>query len=125
MKRVYKLIRHKRNVRRLLALAFVLIMFIEVGSQAILDNQDPNSANASAWCNILHHLSPSADCPHKRHDSAPQSNPFGDVTHYWAALGEFTLPVADIVYDTPPIAHSTATPLSRAITPPFLPPKQA
>ena len=103
----------------------MLLMFADLGSHAIIDSGDPNGLNASAWCNILHHLSPSADCPHKRHSGLPQANLSNDVVHHWILLGDFTVPVTGVVYETAPPVSPIAGPIDRALPPPFHPPKQA
>jgi hypothetical protein len=119
--RVFK---RKRNSRRLLAAGFFLVMFVEIGSHAILAGPPPQSGRASTWCEVMHHVSPSADCPHKRHPRAPQSSVFDGIAHHWALLGDITLPVKGVLFNAPAIGSSIVAPLSRAITPPFHPPKQ-
>ena len=123
MRPVFHLIKHKRSVRRLLATGFLVLMLADIGAHAIIDNQDPDSLSA-AWCKVLHHLSPSADCPHKRHQGFPQANLSNDITHYWIMLADLTVPVSGIVYTTPAISTSAGDPIDRALAPPFQPPKQ-
>src|SRR5881394_884011 len=111
MKRVLKLIKRKNALRRLLATAFVVLMFADIGSHAILDREDGSGFGTSAWCKVLHHLSPSADCPHKRHQGFPQANLSNDVVHHWILLEDMTVPVAGIVYESEPLLSAVAFPI--------------
>lgn len=125
MDRFYKLIKRKGNVRRLLAMGFFLIMFVELSSHALLENQNSSMSNDMTWCDVMHHVPHSAECPHNRKPKGPENNLYSEASHHWALISEVTLPVSGILYRSEFFDRTTVSPISRPQTPPFQPPKQA
>ena len=104
---------------------FFFIMFADIGSHAIADPGNGSSARAWTWCEIMHHQSPSADCPHKKHPFGPQNVSSGEVTHQWILIDDLTIPVRGVAYSTEPIWLREPDPVTRTLEPPFHPPQQA
>jgi len=121
-----KIIKRRKTVRRLLALGFLVVMFAEIGSHAALDNSS-GSENSNAWstCFFLHKTSPSADCPHKHRPFGPQSAAMDEMSHHWALMPEFSFPKWGFSYEIPPFELNPVAILSREMSPPLPPPKQA
>ncbi|MEP6703402.1 MAG: hypothetical protein ABJB34_01225, partial [Acidobacteriota bacterium] len=114
-----RLVRRKR-IARLVAAAFLMIAFFELGSHGIIASGNPNAWD---WCKTLHTTSPSADCPHKRHQPGPQNNPNTEIAYPLIVVNELELPVPDPFIDTPEVIYTNAHALSRPLAAPFRPPK--
>lgn len=125
MNRLFRVIKQKRNVRRLLAAGFLLIAFVEMGSHAFMDSRDRDASGALTWCAIFHYTNPGIDCPHKRDHRGPDKSVFDESSHHAVLLTREDLEFAGIAYQTELPAARDAWPLSCSLTPPFYPPKQA
>src|SRR5215204_1641946 len=119
------MIERRRTVRRLLALGFLVAIFAEIGSHAALDNSS-GSENSNAWstCFFLHKTYPSADCPHKHRPFGPQSAAMDEMSHHWTLMPEFNLPLLSFSHENPVIECVPKMIVTRAVSPPFVPPKQ-
>jgi hypothetical protein len=122
--RFYRQMKRKSNVRRLLAVGFFLIMFVQIGSQAVLEARASNMPNDLTWCDLKHHVPHSADCPHNQKPRGPENNVFSNFTHDWALAPTVTLPISGILYRSEFFFRTSAHPISRPQAPPFQPPKQ-
>ena len=113
-------------MKRALALGFLVVMFIELGSH-VLPGHDVTAQSIPGWstCYLLHQASPSADCPHKRHPFGPESAAIDQVSHHWVLVPEISFVVTGMVYQTPGIDRAVVSDIQRAVSPPLLPPKQA
>ena len=116
----------KRSIKRAVALGFLVVMFIELGSHA-LPGSDVTAHNIPGWstCYLLHQTSPSADCPHKRHPFGPESAAMDQVSHHWVLAPEISFAIRGIVYKSPGIERDVVSDITRALSPPLHPPKQA
>jgi len=118
-------IKRRKTVRKLLALGFLVVLFAEIGVHAALDNNgDFEAPNAWTNCFLLHQTSPSADCPHKRHPFGPHSSAADQVSHHWALMPEFSFPSGGFSYEIPSVERDPLMIVTRAMSPPFVPPKQ-
>ena len=125
MDRLYRLIKRKKNVRRLLAAGFLFIAFIEIGSHAFMDSRDPDAIQAMTACSILPQNTPNkADCPDNQRNRGPESNLMDEMTSHAMILNTMTVPVGGIMYRTGTSVSAVAAPVFRALAPPFHPPEQ-
>src|SRR3954469_22729811 len=125
MKRFYRLLKRKRNVRRMLAAAFVVIAFIEIGSHAFTDTQDIAHFETLGFCGIQHDAPPSVDSPAKQKQRGPNSNLLDEMTTHAVILNHLTFPRTGVSYWTDETTDPILRSLSGSPTIPFHPPKQA
>ncbi|HEV7698857.1 MAG TPA: hypothetical protein VGO43_01365 [Pyrinomonadaceae bacterium] len=125
MMRFLRQIKRKRNVRRLLAAGFLFVAIVELGSHAFMDSHDPNFESDLTVCRVSDNPSPLADCPDKRQQRQETKNLLDEMTSHSGLLAELSLPLKGVLYDTAINFSYDHRPITRSLTPPFQPPKQA
>jgi hypothetical protein len=117
--------KRKWNVPALLAAGFLIIMFVEIGSHATLNCQrQAGSGGSSNWCEVLHQLYPSADCPHKNRPGSTQKNLLDETSHHTALVYSIEFFVKGAVYTPDSLTNENVSGLDRPNVPLFQPPKQ-
>ena len=125
MKPFYRLIKRRKNVRRLLAGAFIAIAFIEIGLHAFSDSKDLAHFETLGFCGIQHEPPLTADAPTNHKQRGPESNLMDEMTTHAVILNALAVPRAAVSYWTAEEFESIVRPLSGSLSPPFHPPKQA
>jgi hypothetical protein len=125
MRRFYRVVKRKRNVRRILAGAFVLIAFIELGSHAFADSQDIAHFETLGFCGIQHESSLSIDNPAKQKQRNQSSSLLDEMTTHMVVLSALTLPRVSVSYWADDPVETVTHSLSGILATPFHPPKQA
>lgn len=118
MKRLFKIIKRKRNMRRLLAAALILIAFVDVGSRSVM------TSGQDVWCAVYHYTNRGVDCPHKRDHRSPDKSSFEETTHEAVLLNKEELRITGIVYTTEEPTARKVRIVTRPLEPLFQPPKQ-
>jgi len=124
MKRLRKLVKRK-NLRRSIAGAFVIIALVEVGSHAFIDSRDPAALEAMTVCRVYQQSSPIVDCPENQKQRQEQRNLKDEMNTHTVMLSALTVPLSWATYDTDKILRPIVKPLSGELSSPFHPPKQA
>ena len=124
MKRLRKLVKRK-NLRRSIAGAFIVIALIEVGSHAFIDSHDPAALEAMTVCRVYQHSSPVVDCPENQKQRQESRNLKDEMNTHTVVLGGLTVPLRWATYETGQIARPIVYPLSGELSSPFHPPEQA
>jgi len=125
MTRLRKLVSRKRNLRRIIAGAFVAIAFIEIGSHAFIDSHDAAAADVLSACKVQQNPIPFADCPERQRQRQESKNLLDEMTTHTVLLSRLSLPLRWSYYDTAILTTEVARPLSRELMPPFHPPEVA
>jgi hypothetical protein len=125
MKRFYRVLRRKRNVRRILAAAFLVIAFIEIGSHVFNDSEDLAHFETLGFCGIQHEPPLAVDSPSRQKQRGPNSNLTDEMVIHAAILNDFAAPRCGISYWTSDHVKSIVRPLFGNLSPPFHPPKLA
>jgi hypothetical protein len=125
MKRFLRLIRRKRNLRRLMAGAFLIAFFVEIGSHAFIDSYDADHFETLGFCGIQHEAPTAVDVPADHKRRGPESNLMDEMTIHAVILNDLTSPRCGISYWTSEDFEAVIQPLSGSLSPPFHPPKQA
>ncbi|HTH51363.1 MAG TPA: hypothetical protein VL501_05495 [Pyrinomonadaceae bacterium] len=125
MKVLFRLLKRKSNVRRMLAAAFLFIAFVEMGSHAMIDSQDPNALTEAMACSLAVNMPAKADCPEQRRQRQETKNLLDEMTTHMVVLNSLVVPHSGITYRSLDNYAIAAPPLSRTLAPPFHPPKQA
>jgi hypothetical protein len=123
MKRLFRIIKRKRNLRRVLAVAFILTLFIEIGSHAFSDSEDFAHFQTLGFCGINHAPPLAVDTPAKQKQRGPSSNLLDEMMIHSVMLNDLTSPSCGISYWTSDYVKSVTRPLSGITDPPFHPPK--
>src|SRR6478672_2364293 len=100
MKRFFRILRRKRNVRRQMAGVLLLIAFIEIGSHAIMDSQDLDHFQTLGICGLAHNKPLTVDCPTKQKPRGPESNLQDEMMIHAMILNDLTSPRSGISYRT-------------------------
>ena len=122
MTRLRKLVSRKRNLRRIVAGAFVAIAFIELGSHAFIDSRDAAIDTLPA-CQVQQRPTPIVDCPERQRQRQESKNLLYEMTTHTVLLTGLSLPLRWSSYNTAIVRETTIRPLSRELTPPFRPPE--
>jgi len=109
----------------MLAGAFLVLAFVEIGSHAFTDSQDLAHFETLGFCGIQHDNLPAVDSPTKHKQRGPDSNLLDEMTTHAAILTNLTIPRSGISYWTDTGAGSIVRPRSGKLATPFHPPKQA
>lgn len=125
MTRLRKLVSRKRNLRRLVAGAFVAIAFIELGSHAFLDSRDSAAMDGLSACRVEQNSTPSADCPERQRQRQEQKNLLDEMTTHTVLLTGLSLPLRWSSYNTAIVSGPSVRPIRRELAPPFQPPEIA
>ena len=125
MTRYLAIVRRKRNIRRVFGGLFLIVFALDIGSHASACYQYQSNGTLLSWCKELHHTSPSADCPHKRHPGLPSSAVQDEVSHHTALLQTFIPEFTGVVFNLEPLDREPVIFSSRTLTPPSQPPKQS
>lgn len=124
MQRLSKLVMRKRNLRQLLAGAFVLIAFAELGSHVVIDAQGNNVPVEIGVCRVSNVPSNKADCPDQRRQQKETKNLMDEMTTHMVVLNDLTMPHSGIMYRSLGTFSHEAIALSGTPSLPFHPPKQ-
>src|SRR5437764_12729143 len=100
MKRYYRFLKRRRNVQRMLAGAFLVLAFVEIGSHAFTDSQDLAHFETLGFCGIQHENLPAVDSPIKHKQRGPESNLLDEMTTHAVILNDLTVPRRGISYWT-------------------------
>lgn len=119
------IVRRNKNTRQLLAAVLLMIAVFELGSHALFHSPGSSETKASTWCLPFHYTNPEIDCPHKRDHRAPDKNVFDEMSHLAVLLKTEEPDLEGIVYRSQLPTPPDVRPLSRELSPPFQPPKQA
>ena len=125
MRRIFRQLTRKRNVRRMLSGAFLLIAFAELGSHVIMDGQDNSLSAELTACRLAETQSPKADCPEQRRQQQETKNLLDEMTTHMVVLNELTMPHSGIMYRTPDTFIFDSHTLRGEPVLLFHPPKQA
>ena len=125
MKRFRKLVLRKRNLRRLIAGAFVAIAFIEIGSHAFIDSRDAAAMDVLSACKVQQTSTPIADCPERQRQRQESKNLLDEMTTHTVLLTGLSLPLRWSSYNTAIVTDRAPSAISRELTPPFHPPEFA
>ena len=109
----------------MLGIAFVLIVFSEIGSHRINDSEDITHFETLGFCGIQHNLSLAAVGPNKQKQRGPNSDLLDEMTTHAAIPNNLTLLQSRLSYWTDTNPKSNICPLSGNLTTPFHPPKQS
>lgn len=123
MKHFLRLITRKKNRRRLLAGAFLLVAFIEIGSHAFSDSEDFAHFQTLGFCGINHAPPLAVDIPAKQKQRGPSSNLLDEMMIHSVMLNDLTSPGCGISYWTSDYVESITRPLAGNPSTPFHPPK--
>jgi len=124
MKRLFRLVKRKRNVRRLLAAMFLFVFAVELASHVLIDSQDPNALTVSEACSLNENIPARADCPEQRRQQQETKNLLDEMTTHMVVLNTLTVPHSGIMYRTPTNFSSDDRFVTRSLAPPFHPPEQ-
>ena len=125
MKLFPRFIRRKRNVRRILAAAFLLIAFIETGSHAYMDYHHAADASLPVGCSFSHNSPTSADCPDKRKQRSQERSMIDEMTIHAVILNGMSMPARGSFFDIAVIYRPVVRPLTGVQDSPFHPPELA
>jgi len=125
MKGLYRLWMRKVNARRMLAGAFLVFAFIDIGSHAFTDSYDLAHFEALGFCGIQHDRPLTIDSSTKHKQRSPESNVLDEMTTHAVILTDLALPRCSVSCWTVDTAESVVRPLSGKLTTPFHPPKNA
>jgi len=123
MKRLRLFILRKRNTRRLLAGAFLLLAMIEVGSHAYADSDDFAHFQTLGFCGINHPPQLAVDIPAKQKQRGPSSDLLDEMMIHAVILNDLSSPGCGISYWTSYYVESIPRPLAGNPSTPFHPPK--
>ena len=123
MTRFRKLISRKRNLRRLIAGAFVAVAFIELGSHAFVDSRDAAAIDTLLACQVIQTSTPIADCPERQRQRQQSKSLLDEMTTHTVLLTGLSLPLRWSSYNTAIVRETNVRPLSAELTPPFRPPE--
>jgi len=124
MKRLFRIIKRKRNVRRLLAAMFLVVFAVELASHVLIDSQDPNAMTEAASCSLNENIPARADCPEQRRQQQETKNLLDEMTTHMVILNNLTVPHSGIMYRTPASFAPEDSIVDRSLAPPFHPPEQ-
>jgi hypothetical protein len=122
MKRLLRTLKRRSSVRRLFAAGLLVIALMDIGSHAYTTGET-GGANAWTTCYLLHHTSPSADCPHKRHPGLPEANLFNDLSNHCAVMPKLDLDFGEAVTRDVAIERELSADITRTIAPLAEPPE--
>jgi hypothetical protein len=125
MKRFFRLIKRKKNVRRSLAAMFLFVFVVEMASHVLIDAQEPNAVTEAISCSLSENVPARADCPEQRRQQQESKNLMDEMTTHVVILNEMTVPHSGIMYRTGTNYVYDFRLISHPTTPPFHPPKQA
>ena len=126
MNRLFRLIKRKKNVRRMLAAMFLFVFFVEMASHVLIDSQRPDALTAAITCSLEENVPDRADCPERRRQQQETKNMMDEMTtHVVIVVSSLMIPHSGIMYHTGTNYGSTPIATSRELSPPFHPPKQA
>src|ERR1043165_6709589 len=100
MKRVFRLIRRRRNVRRMLAAMFLFVAAVELAGHALIDSQDPNAVTEAISCSLTENVPARADCPDQRRQRQEAKNMLDEMTTHMVILNSMIVPHSGIMYRT-------------------------
>lgn len=109
----------------MLAAAFLFVAFVEMGSHALIDSQDPHALTEALACSLAQDMPAKADCPEQRRQRQETKNLLDEMTTHVAVLNSLVVPHSGIAYLSIDNFKAAADFVSRAATPPFHPPEQA
>jgi hypothetical protein len=125
MKLFPRFMRRKRNLRRILAGAFLFIAFVEAGSHAYVDYHRAADATTPNGCRVTENRTTTVDCPDKRKQRSQERNMIDEMTIHAVILNRMSVPTTGRLYDTAVISGSIAGALSGVQDSPFHPPELA
>jgi hypothetical protein len=123
MKRLHSMVSRKRNRRRLLAGAFLILAFVEIGSHAYSDSGDLTHFQSFGFCGINHAPPVAVDIPAKQKQRGPSSNLLDEMMIHAVILNDLSSPRCGISYWTSDYVESFPHPLAGNPSTPFHPPK--
>jgi hypothetical protein len=109
----------------MLACAFVLIAFVELGSHAFADSQDIAHFETLGFCGVQHESPLSIDNPAKQKQRNQNSSLLDEMTTHVVVLTALTLPRVSVSYWTAEPVESVTAVLDGSLTTPFHPPRTA
>ncbi len=95
---------------------------MDIGSHAYTTG-GTDGGNGWTTCYLLHHASPSADCPHKRHPGLPEANLFNDLNHHCAVVPKLDIESGDTITREVAIERELAADVTRTVAPLSEPPQ--
>jgi hypothetical protein len=123
MKRSRLFILRKRDRRRLLAAAFLILAMIEIGSHAYSDSGDLAHFQSLGFCGINHPPQLAVDIPAKQKQRGPSSNLLDEMVIHAIILNDISSPSCSVSYWTSEYVESSTRPLAGNPSTPFHPPK--
>jgi hypothetical protein len=109
----------------MLAAAFLIVAFIEIGSHAFSDSEDLAHFETLGFCGIQHDAPLAINVPANQKQRGPNSNLLDEMVIHAVILNDLTTPRCGISYWTTEDFQSVVRPLSGSLSPPFHPPKLA
>src|SRR4051812_4218560 len=114
-----RLLKRKRHVRQMLAAAFLFIAFVEMGSHAMIDSQDPNALTEALACSLAENTPAKADCPDQRRQRQETKNMMDEMTTHMVILNSMVVPHSGITYRSLDNYAAAGVLVSRSLAPPF------
>lgn len=123
MKRLRFFILRKKNRRRLLSAAFLILAMIEIGSHARVGSDDLAHFQNLGFCGI-NHLPPLAvDIPANQKQRRPSSDLRDELMIHSILLNDLSSPSCGVSYWTSGYFEPSTIPLAGSLSTPFHPPK--
>ena len=113
----------KRNRRRLLAAAFLILAMIEIGSHAYANSDDLAHFQSLGFCGINHPPPLAVDIPAKQRQRGPSSNLLDEMMIHSIILNDLGSPSCAVSYWTSDYVEAITFPLAGSPSTPFHPPK--
>ena len=104
---------------------FLFVAFVEMGSHAMIDSQDPNAVTEALACSQTENVPARADCPDQRRQRQETKNMMDEMTTHMVILNDLTVPHSGIMYRTGENFGPQVHVASRTLAPPFHPPEQS
>jgi hypothetical protein len=123
MKRLRSRILKKRNRRRLMACAFLILAMIEIGSHAFANSDDPTHFQSLGFCGINHAPPLAVDVPARQKQRGPSSNLLDKMVIHAIILNDISSPRCGVSYWKSEYVESITRPLAGSPSTPFHPPK--
>jgi len=123
MLRILRPFKRKRNLRRMLAVMFLFVAFVEMGSHALIDSQDPHALVEAMACSLAENLPAKADCPERRRQRQETKDLLDEMTTHMVVLNCMVVPHSGRLFSTGTNYLFKTAALSTDLTPPFHPPE--
>ena len=107
----------------MLAAMFLFVAFVEMGSHALIDSQDPNAVASALACSVTENVPAKADCPEQRRQRQETKDLLDEMTTHMVVLNSMVVPHSGRLFTTGANYALRADASSNDLTPPFHPPE--